>query len=82
MHLYATTLMLAYHMHAQVMAGYAPSSAPRAGRAMGTPSMSSCHVAAQPRHLDPACHNVTRQRQEQLPSTMAAMADDIQYTSS
>jgi hypothetical protein len=50
LHLDATTRMLAYHMHAQVMAGYAPSSAPRAGRAMGTSALSSCHVAAQPRH--------------------------------
>ena len=47
-----------------------------------TAPRSSCHVAAQPRHIYPACRKATRQGQEQLPGTMAAMADDIQYTSS
>ena len=51
LHLDATTLMLAYHMHAQVMAGYPPSSAPRAGRAMGTSSHKTLRKPLETRHV-------------------------------
>ena len=51
LHLDATTRMLAYHTHAQVMAGYTASSAPGAGRAMGTSSHTTQRKPLETRHV-------------------------------